>query len=197
MVWEAQLDSAFRELDTLLGLVFMKAETPQWLFGTVLTADTGGSGTSHSDGSAIRARFMPITSKVNRIRLHLDKTVRDALYAAQLLEIKANENVKGFESYEAVYPKVTWKDGIPKDEKEEAEIMAIRTNGATTLDTLSAIKRSDNLNDDQAQEIVDRIEVEKKARQEQALAATPDVFNELPAEPAQDSNSSGSDEKTN
>lgn len=158
MTWNSQLDGAFKELDILLGLVFQMSETPQWLFGTTLAEDKGGTGTSHTDSGAIKARFMPILSKVKRIRVHVDRAIRDALWAAMELENFANQGVEGFKAYEPIYPKITWQDGIPRDEKEEAEIMQIRTGSKPTIDVLSAIKRLDNVDDAHAAEIVSRID---------------------------------------
>ncbi|MGF9711636.1 portal protein [Paenibacillus naphthalenovorans] len=158
MEWTGQLTAAFKELDILLGLVYQISETPQWLFGTTLAEDKGGTGTSHSDGAAIKARFMPILSKVKRIRVHVDRAIRDAIWSAQILENYANEGVDGFEPYEPVYPKVNWRDGIPRDEKAEAEIYAIRTGAKPTIDVASAIKRMDGLDDEKAAQIITRID---------------------------------------
>lgn len=164
MTWNSQLDGAFKELDMLLSLVFVQSETPQWLFGTTVAgADKGGTGTSHTDGVAIKARFMPILSKVKRIRTHFDKALRDALWTAMELENYANEGVAGFTAYEAVYPKINWRDGIPRNEKEEAEIYGIRTGGKPTVDVRSAIKRMDALDDQQAAEVMARIDADEKA----------------------------------
>jgi hypothetical protein len=161
MVWNSQLEGAFKELDYLLGLVYQMSETPQWLFGTTLSQDKGGTGTSHTDSGAIKARFMPILSKVKRIRTYVDRAIRDCLYNAMLLEIYANEGVDGFTPYEPIYPTITWKDGIPRDEKEMAEVMQIRTGGKPTIDVKSAIKELDDVNDMQAQEIIDRIDADE------------------------------------
>nr|WP_236870990.1 phage portal protein [Brevibacillus laterosporus] len=163
MTWDSQLDGAFKELDVLLGVVFQMSETPQWLFGTTLAEDKGGTGTSHTDGSAIKARFMPILSKVKRIRAHIDRAFRDALYSAQLLENYANAGVDGFESYEAVYPTISWKDGIPRDEKELAEIMDIRTGGKPTIDVRTAIKVLSEVDDEKASETIERIKKDEEA----------------------------------
>ncbi len=162
MTWDSQLEGAFKELDILLGLVFQMSETPQWLFGTTLAQDKGGTGTSHTDGVAIKARFMPILTKVKRIRVHVDRAFRDALWTAMALENYANEGVDGFVPYEAVYPTIAWKDGIPRDEKELAEIMQIRTGGKATIDVQSAIKRQDEVDDEKAREIMVRIEADEK-----------------------------------
>jgi hypothetical protein len=157
MVWEGQLTSAFKELDILLGILYQMSETPQWLFGTTLSTDVGGTGTSHTDGGAIKARFMPILTKVTRIRNHVDRAVRDALWTAMQLENVANEGVADYKPYEAVYPKITWHDGVPRDEKAEAEVYQIRTGGQATIDVKSAIKRLDGVDDTQADEIMTRI----------------------------------------
>lgn len=162
MTWNSQLEGAFKELDYLLSIVFQMSETPQWLFGTTITQDKGGTGTSHSDGRAIQMRLMPILSKVERIKLHVDKTVRNIVYLAQCLEVYANEEVEDFEKYEPQYPKIYWYDPLPKDSKEEAEIMSMRTGGKPTIDVQSAVKRLDRLDDIQARQIMSRIKNDEK-----------------------------------
>jgi hypothetical protein len=157
MTWDGQLSAAFKELEVLLGLVYQISETPQWLFGTVLGENSGGTGTSHTDSASIKARFMPILSKVKRIRTHYDKALRDALWTCQLLDIAHGEY-----DFEPVYPKVNWQDGIPKNAKEEAEIMQIRTGGKPTIDVKSSIKRQDGVDDEKAAEIISRITEDEK-----------------------------------
>lgn len=170
MTWGAELDAAFKELDVLLSIVFQMSETPQWLFGTTMSGDnSGGSGTSHTDGVAIKARFMPILSKVKRIRVHYDKAIRDALYVAQLLDVE-----HGGKDFEPVYPTINWRDGIPKNAKEEAEIMQIRTGGRATIDVQSAIKQQSEVDDDKAKEIMNRIEEDEK----KDGLVEPSIFNE-------------------
>jgi hypothetical protein len=173
MTWDGKLSDAMKELETLINLVFQVSETPQWLFGTTI-GNAGGTGTSHTDGAAIKARFMPILSKVKRIRTHLDRALRDALYSAQLLENFANEGNPLFKSYTPVYPKIRWRDGIPANEKELAEVMQIRTGGRPTIDVRTAIKVQDSLDDAQAEEIMGRIEEDGA----QDRLATPSIFNE-------------------
>jgi len=156
MTWNSELNGAFKELELLIGMAFQIAETPQWLFGTVLgDQNSGGTGTSHTDGAAIKARFMPILSKVARVRTQYDRALRDALYQCQLLDIAHGEA-----NFEAVYPTITWRDGLPVNEKEQAEIMEIRTGGKPTIDVATAIKRMDTLDDIQAGEIVAKIDAD-------------------------------------
>jgi hypothetical protein len=157
MVWDGQLTSAFKELEVLISLIFQISETPQWLFGTVLGENSGGTGTSHTDSASIKARFMPILSKVKRIRTHYDKAIRDALWTCQLLDI-----AHGDYAFEAVYPKINWKDGIPSNPLEEAQIMQIRTVNKPTIDVKSAIKRLDDVDDEKSREILDRMNEDEK-----------------------------------
>ncbi|MEK5396015.1 portal protein [Paenibacillus sp. FSL K6-2859] len=161
MTWEGQLTSAFTELDILLGLVYQMSETPQWLFGTTLASDKGGTGTSHTDSGAIKARFMPILAKVNRIRAHVDRALRDAIWTAMQLENYANEGVSGFEKYDPIYPRIKWRDGVPIDEKEAAEVAQIRTGGKPTISVHDAIKTLDGVDDAMAEEIIVRIDADE------------------------------------
>jgi hypothetical protein len=176
MTWNSQLGEAFKQLDYLLSLVFQQSETPQWLFGTTITQDKGGTGTSHSDGRAIEMRLLPITSKVRRIKMYVEPAIRDVLWLAQELEVYANRGVGTFKQYKPEYPAVKWDNPIPSDPKEDAEVAAIRTGNRQTLDTHSAIKRLDGLDDLQAREIASRI---KDDELNEALAQ-PSVFNGTP-----------------
>jgi hypothetical protein len=157
MTWDGQLTSAFKELEVLISLVFQLAETPQWLFGTVLGENSGGTGTSHTDSAAIKARFMPILSKVKRIRTHYDKAIRDALWTCLLLD-KEHGEYDG----EAIYPTINWRDGIPRNELEEAQIMALRSGNKPNIDVKSSIKRLDDADDNKASEIMRRISEDEK-----------------------------------
>lgn len=153
MTWDGHLDAAFRELEILVTMAFQIAETPQWLLGSVLGSNVGGTGTSHTDSASVKARFMPITSKVNRIRTHYDRAVRDILWTCSLLDKQHGDG-----DFSEVYPSITWQDGIPKNELEQAEIMQIRTGGKATIDVQTAIEQLDSVGGQDAKVIMDRIE---------------------------------------
>lgn len=177
MTWNSQLEGAFKQLDYLLSVVFQMTETPQWLFGTTITQDKGGTGTSHTDGRAIQMRLLPILSKVNRIKIYAETAFRDTLYAVQRLEVYANEGVEGFEHYTPQYPKIVWDSPIPRDEKEDAEVASLRVGGKPTLDVHSSIKRLDGFDDEEATKIIDRI-TEDEDRVDSFVDAS--IFNEVP-----------------
>ncbi len=182
MTWDGKLEGAFKELETLIGMAFQIAETPQWLFGTVLgDQNAGGTGTSHTDGAAIKARFMPILTKVARIRTHYDRALRDALYNCQLLDI-----AHGDADFTPVYPVIHWQDGLPHNEKEQAEIMAIRTGNKPTIDQATAIKRMDGVDDIQAVEILTRIEGDTER---EVGTVTSSIYNEEVEETTEEADS--------
>lgn len=176
MTWESQLEAAFRELELLLSLVYQVSETPQWLFGQTV-GNVGGTGTSHTDQASIKARFMPILTKVQRIRDNVDHALKSALRDALLLENKGNEGVDGFEPLEPVTPKIIWKDGLPRDEKAMAEVMQIRTGGKATIDVRSAIKQMDDVDDATAEEIMRRIDEDEKKE----MTVNSSIFNDQTA----------------
>ncbi|MFD1267575.1 portal protein [Paenibacillus motobuensis] len=178
MTWDSQLDGAFKELDILLGLVYQMSETPQWLFGTTLANDKGGTGTSHTDSGAIKARFMPILAKVKRIRAHVDRALRDAIWTAMQLENYANKGVAGFVPYDPIYPHINWRDGIPQDPKEAAEVASIRTGGKPTQAVSDAIKELDGVDDATAEERIRRIDADE-TRANGTVEST--IFNEVVA----------------
>lgn len=192
LTWSSQLESAFKQLDYLLGLVFQISETPDWLFGTSVIGDGNKiGGTSHTNNAAIKARYLPIISKVSRIRNNVDRAIRDAIWLAQIVEVFANKNNPDFTAYEPVYPVIKWKDGIPRDYKEDAEIANIRTGGKPTLDVKTAIRRLDDIDDIEAQKIIDAIE-EDEARVEGTVDAS--IFREPSESEAPEAEAEGGDE---
>ncbi|WP_232337431.1 phage portal protein [Thermoactinomyces sp. CICC 23799] len=169
MQFDSRLEGQFKELDYLINILYQMAETPQWLFGTTITENSGGTGTSHTDGVAIQSRFMPILSKVKRIRVHVDYAFKNAIKTA--LELKAlNQPELGIEPEE---PIIHWKDGLPKNKKEEAEIMALRTGDKPTLDVKSAIKRLDEVEDKVAETIIEAIQEDEARLIPQAMPSVP------------------------
>lgn len=191
MTWNSQLDGAFKELDYLIGMVFQVAEIPDWMLGTSVIGGDGNKagGTSHTTNAAIKSRYLPIITKVKRIRTSVDSAVRGAVYIAQQIENYANDGVDGFTPYEPVYPSIKWKDGVPRDEKEDAEVSEIRTGAKPTLDQLTSIRRQDDLDDKQAKAILDEIEGDDE-REAGPAVSNPEMFRQSPEEMGGDADDS-------
>lgn len=166
VTWNGQLTSAFDELRLLIKMLLSTSEIPEVALGG------GDSGTSGSSGLAIKFRMNSLLAKINRKRQFFDKGLREVLVIAQLLE-HARSATKP--KYEVVDPKIHMKDGLPKDELEQANIYAIRTQNQT-ISRKTALMKLDGLTEQQADAEMKRIEDEANADAARN-AARPSLFN--------------------
>lgn len=177
ITWDGQLDIVMKEIDFLVGTIFQVAEVPMWILGTTTTSggNQGGTGTSHTDSASIKMRHSSILSKVNRIKIHVDYAIRKAMYLAQKLEHEANKSVSDFEEYTITEPTIAWSDGLPVDIKYLVETVMQGNGGKPIFDNLTAVKMVHQVNDEQAQQLLDRIEEEEKQAN---TLATSSIFNQ-------------------
>lgn len=174
LTWNGQLQAAFEELKKLVEYLLICAEIPAVALGS------GDSGTSGSSGLSIKFRMNSLLAKINRKRQFYDKGIKEVFIIAQLLEQTRSASKPGYEIFE---PIIKFKDGLPDDEAEQANIMAIRTGGKATISVKTALMVMDNLTEQQAEQELERIEEEEKALQEMEATADPSIFN---AEPDQE-----------
>lgn len=169
VTWNGQLQSAFEEVRTLIKLLFMNAEIPEIALGG------GDSGTSGSSGLAIKFRMNSLLAKINRKRQFYDVGMKQALLIAQLLEHASSDEKP---AYEPTEPTIHFKDGLPKDETEQANVYALLT-GTNILSKKSALMELKNLTEAQADVELKRIEYEADRAAELAAkreGANPSIF---------------------
>ena len=145
LVWDAQLDANWKELEFLLSQLYILSETSAAAFGELK------AGMAES-GSALKRLMLAPLAKTQRIRLRVDPALKKAIKLCS--QIGNGKNL----SKESI--NISWQDGLPRDDREEAEIMAIRTGangGARTISVHTAIKRLDNKLDTEVIEEMDRI----------------------------------------
>jgi len=152
VVWDASLESAFKEIDKLIEILFMTSETSPDILGM-------GQGQSDS-GRALKLKTMRTIAKVHRKRLYYDRALKDVLYTAQLLSQAWGIDIDGHRaSGEAEVPEIVWLDGMPmSSESIDDEIKRIDAGLALTQDSLM---RLDNLTEDQAKAKAEEIAKEK------------------------------------
>ena len=109
-----------------------------------------------------------LLSKVNRKRQYYNKGIKQVLRIAQELEVAV-----GIAEYDVITPVITFNDGLPKDDMEQANIMSIRTGGMKTMSQKTAIMQLGNLTSDQADRELELI----KDEESRDFAADPSVFN--------------------
>lgn len=160
-----QLEQAFKELDMLLEFLLSTTEIPAVAVGLK------DSGTSGNSGIGIKWRMNSLLAKINRKRQFYEDGLKRVYMIAQMLEQYADPKKA---DYETVVPQITFSEGLPTDDTEIANRMAIRTNGSQTLSRKTALMVMDGLTEEQAVAEIARIDEEKEA----AMMADPSVFND-------------------
>lgn len=145
ITWNAQLDSNFKQIEKLINILAVISEMGSAIFDFDNKLGTAASGT------ALRRMLINPLAKTKRVRNNLDKALKKAIKLCSQL---GGEGITDI-SKEKI--NIFWKDGLPDDDKEAAEIMNIRTGGKSTLSQYSAIKRLDNLSDEDTQAELDAI----------------------------------------
>lgn len=157
------INDAMKELEYTIDYLLATSEIPNMAVGL---KDNGTSGNS---GLAIKWRMNTLLAKINRKRHFMDDAMKRILMIGQMLEIAV-----GIADYQLTEPVIKFNDGLPQDETELANRMAIRTNGSQTLSRKTALMLLDGLTEEQADEEIKRIDEEKEAN----LLADPSIFNE-------------------
>lgn len=157
VTWDGQLEAAFREIDLLMEQLYVLSETSAAAFGQLK------SGLAES-GTALRRLMMTPLAKVNRIRMRLDPAVKKVLRLASQLEAKYGKGV------ELQTINIAWADGLPQDDKEQAEIYSLLVqNGLISKET--ALKRLFEFDAETLREELAKIAVET-AQEAPALFTT-------------------------
>lgn len=160
-----QLDQAFKELEVLVEFLLSTTEIPAVAIGLK------DSGTSGNSGLSIKWRMNSLLAKINRKRQFFEDGLKRVYMIAQMLEQYADPSKA---RHEIVVPQIKFNDGLPQDDTEIANRMAIRTNGSQTLSRKTALMIMDGLTEEQAQAEIDRIDEER----ESAMFADPSIFND-------------------
>ncbi|MGG0487186.1 phage portal protein [Priestia aryabhattai] len=160
-----QLAEAFKELDMLLEFLMSTTEIPPVAVGLK------DSGTSGNSGLSIKWRMNSLIAKINRKRQFFDEGLKKVYVIAQMLEEYANPSIV---DYELTVPQIGFKEGLPQDDMETSQRMAVLTNGSQLLSQKSAIMQAFGMTEEQADAEIKRIEDEREA----AMVADPTVFND-------------------
>lgn len=149
ITWNAQLEANFKQVEKLINILAVISEMGSAIFDFDNKLGTAASGT------ALKRMLISPLAKTKRVRNNVDIALKKAIKLCSQL---GGENIVDL-SKEKI--NIFWKDGLPNDDLEEANIMNIRTGGKATISQHSAIKRLDNLTDEDAQSELDAIQVEE------------------------------------
>lgn len=168
ITWDGQLQQAFTELEKLIDLLLTTSEIP-----AVALGKSDGGGTSGTSGLAIKWRMNNLLAKINRKRQYYARGLKQIFNVAQLLE-----QAVGIADYELTVPQLTFQDGLPKDDTQEATVMNIRTGGVKTISQKTAIMRMEGMTEEQAEAEIARIKEEEQSSM--PAVGDPEMFNADP-----------------
>ena len=115
IVWNANLENAFTEIEKLVDLMFMFSETSPDIVGR-------GTGTAAESGRALKMRLIRTIAKRNRKRLYYELGLQQIFWIAQELSRVNGYNVGGETATgESEYPTIVWSDGIVNDQTEDVQ----------------------------------------------------------------------------
>lgn len=152
VVWDASLENAFKELESLIKTFEMVAE---------ISPDVFGMGTGQADsGRALKFKLMRTIAKISRKRQYYKPALEQVLYIAQELAKAKGIKMDGKTLQgDPVYPEIEFADGLPIDISEELdnEIKAIDAKLTSTKD---AIMRVYDVDEKEAEKRVKDIKAE-------------------------------------
>lgn len=149
LTWEAKLDASFKEIDLMLKMMFLVSETSPEAFGL------SESGVQES-GRALKYRLMRLLSKIKRKERYYDEGIKHLLYIAQLMDVAYIDG----SNYEPERPGIEWRDGLPDDEVEKADITD-KLNRARAISMEEKIRYNHpDWDDDKIQKEITRLEGE-------------------------------------
>lgn len=154
IVWNANLESAFAEIDKIVEMLFMTSE---------VSPETLGLGKGQSDsGRALKFKMLRTIAKKKRKQRYYEQGLKEVFTIAQQLALAWNidENMDGKRvprPSEIETPEIEFGEGIVNDTFEQAQEEQIRLASGTTTKK-DAIIRLDGIDDDAAEEKVQEIE---------------------------------------
>ena len=145
ITWDASLEANFKQIEFLLHQLYSLSEMGSAIFGDLKTS-TGAI----PSGTALRRLMMSPLAKASRVKNSFDRALKRLLESALSL--------RGIQTQVSI----AWKDGLPDDEAEQAQIAATRTGSKATLSQWSAIQRLDDLSDADTRTELDMIRADEE-----------------------------------
>lgn len=156
IVWNANLEAAFKQIESLVKFLFMFSEIAPSSMGM----DDGG-GMAES-GRALKFKLLSTIRKRNRKRRYYDQVIKDMIVTSQELSKVHGISVGNSKPYvgEPERPNIKWPDGIVNDNVEDTEL-AIQRVGAGIMSRADAISQLDDMSPEDAKKKVKEIDDEE------------------------------------
>ena len=154
IVWDAKLESAFKEIEALTEMMMMTSETSKAAFGM----DKDGQAES---GRALKFKLLRTIAKKHRKELYFDAGLKKMFYVAQQFA-KAQKLSCGSVKFSGVpvWPEIVWQDGVINDTQEQLEVEVDKLDNDLTTQE-EAIQAIDGSTEAEAAEKAAKINAEK------------------------------------
>ena len=158
IVWDANLDSAFQEIDELVKMIFLIGE---------ISPDVVGIDTKRGaveSGRALKLRMVRTLAKKNRKSLYYEVALQDVFRIASKFAKAGNKSGDiGYKGDELI-PNITFADGVVDDKVEQVEQETIKVEAGLTSKK-RAIQKIEDMDSDNAEQLMKEIdgETDKKA----------------------------------
>jgi len=130
ITWDGKLDSAFKQMEFLLDQLYALSETSSVLFGDPKKLQRADS------SAALKRLLISTLSKVNRLKLSIDPKIRKALKIASQIEVLKKVPT----AVELINIKIDYRDGLPEDPVEMAQIANLEGTEAEELKNEIAVE---------------------------------------------------------
>jgi len=153
IVWNANLESAFKQVDKILDMLFMFSEIAPATMG----ADKQGQAES---GRALKFKLLSTIRKRNRKISYYDMAIKQMLQTSMELSLAWGiGTTDGLKPGEIEVPSLKWGDGIINDQVEMTDIAVKRVDAGLST-RADEIARLDDVSIDKAKEKVKEIDEE-------------------------------------
>lgn len=154
IVWNANLDSAFKEIEKVTEMLFMFSETSPSTMGL----DKGGQAES---GRALKFKMLRTIAKRDRKRTYYDIAIKEMLEVAQEFGKAWKVSIDDKKITKVEKPTLKWSDGVITDLSEEID-NAVKRIDAGLSSKADEIAKIDDMKPEDAKKKVEEIESESK-----------------------------------
>lgn len=145
LTWDGQLEASFKQCEMLVKQLYVISEMGSALLG----ADDGGS--QAISGNALRLKMVNPLAKVRRISNNLTKATT---------ELISDLSKAGYDSsLDKRKISIVWKDGLPNDPREQAELIKLLTGETKIMPLAEALEQHLNLSHEEALRWIESIKV--------------------------------------
>lgn len=153
VVWDASLDNAFKQIESIIDSLMMVSEISPDVFGK-------GEGKSDS-GKALKFKMMRTLAKTARKRMYYDASLKKLLkraYEFALVNECLVDDLPAPRTNKKI--ELVWSDGLPVDELEQIDVES-RKIDAGVQSKKDAIQKIDQIDASSAEQKLQQIDAEK------------------------------------